>query len=314
MNALVLALALGQLPETRPVVVAPAETLTVELWGDSTARAVVLIADFLGSTYTFRHVAPLVAERGYRVVVIEPLAIGTSSRPKRADYSLTAQALRVAAVLDSCGVRLAIVAGQGTNAAVAVRLAASRPDQVARLVLLEGGGSERAAGPGFRRAMQNSAGLQFFPGLIRAAIRKGLISASGDASWVTNEVVLEYTRGAASDLSATLDAFRAVAKAKEPSAIADQVRKVSVPVHLLLGGAKHSAGPPTEEIRMLTVGLPGMTIDTVTGAGHHLAEERPDRVVEALTGTPMPDASAIPTVLLTQTRSTTEPPSLRISQ
>ena len=173
---------------------------------------------------------------------------------------------------------------QGTNAAVAVRLAAARPDQVARLVLLEGGGSERAAGPGFRRAMQNSAGLQFFPGLIRAAIRKGLISASGDASWVTNEVVLEYTRGAASDLSATLDAFRAVAKAKEPSAIADQVRKVSVPVHLLLGGAKHSAGPPAEEIRMLSVGLPGMTIDTVTGAGHHLAEERPDRVVEALIG------------------------------
>ena len=48
MNALLLALALGQLPETRPVVVAPAETLTVELWGDSTARAVVLIADFPG--------------------------------------------------------------------------------------------------------------------------------------------------------------------------------------------------------------------------------------------------------------------------
>ncbi len=284
MNALVLALALGQLPEAQRVVVAPAETLTVESWGQPVTGTVVLIADFLGSAYTFRHVAPLVAERGYRVVVIEPLAIGTSSRPKRSDYSLNAQALRVAAVLDTCGVRLAIVAGQGTNAAVAVRLAAARPDQVARLVLLEGGGSERAAGPGFRRAMQNSAGLQFFPGLIRAAIRKGLISASGDASWVTNEVVLEYTRGAASDLSATLDAFRAVAKAKEPSAIADQVRLVSVPVLLLLGGAKHSAGPPADEVRMLATGFPEMTIDTVPGAGHHLAEERPDVVVGALIG------------------------------
>ena len=224
MNALVLALALGQLPEAQRVVVAPAETLTVESWGQPVTGTVVLIADFLGSAYTFRHVAPLVAERGYRVVVVEPLAIGTSSRPKRADYSLSAQALpgccRARFVWCPTGHR----GGQGTNAAVAVRLAAARPDQVARLVLLEGGGSERAAGPGFRRAMQNSAGLQFFPGLIRAAIRKGLISASGDASWVTNEVVHEYTRGAASDLSATLDAFRAVAKAKEPSAIADQVR------------------------------------------------------------------------------------------
>ena len=57
-----------------------------------------------------------------------------------------------------------------------------------------------------------------------------------------------------------------------------------VPVRLLLGGAKHSAGPPADEVRMLATGLPEMTIDTVPGAGHHLAEERPDRVVEALIG------------------------------
>ena len=296
MNTLILMLAFVQLPGSRPVAVAPAETLTVESWGDASSRTVVLIADFLGSAYTFRHVAPLVSAAGYRVLVIEPLAIGTSSRPKNADYSLSAQALRVAAVLDSCGVRLAIVAGQGTNAAVAVRLAATRPDQVARLVLLEGGGGERAAGPGFRRAMQNSAGLQFFPGLMRAAIRKGMITASGDASWVTDEVVAEYTRGAFRDLSATLDAYRAIARAKEPSAIADQVRRVRVATHLLLGGAKHAAGPPTEELRMLAAKLPTLTIDTVAGAGHHLAEERPDIVVEALIGGPVPPAPAGSTI------------------
>ena len=286
MNTLLIVLALGQVPAAHRIVVAPAETLSVESWGAPSGRAVVLIADFLGSSYTFRHVAPAVAESGYRVIVVEPLAIGTSSRPKQADYSLSGQARRVAAVLDSLGVTLAITCGQGTNAAVAVRLAAGRPDLVSRLVLLEGGGGERAAGPGFRRAMQNSAGLQFFPGLMRSAIRKGMISASGYAPWVTDELVAEYTRGAFHDLAATLDAYRAIAKAKEPSAIADQVREVRVPVHLLLGGAKHSAGPPADEIRMLIQGLPGMTIDTLPGAGHHLAEERPDRVVAALLAVP----------------------------
>jgi len=286
MNALLLVLAVAQVPESQRIVVAPAETLTVESWGGSPSRAVVLIADFLGSAYTFRHVAPVVAEAGYRVIVVEPLAIGTSSRPKHADYSLGGQAHRVAAVLDSLGITLAIVCGQGTNAAVAVRLAASRPDQVTRLVLLEGGGGDRAAGPGFRRAMQSSAGLQYFPGLMRSAIRKGMISASGDATWVTDEVVTEYTRGAFRDLSATLGAYRAIARAKEPIAIADQVRQVRVPARLLLGGAKHSAGPPDDEVRLLAAGMPAMTIDTVPGAGHHLAEERPDLVVEALIGEP----------------------------
>jgi pimeloyl-ACP methyl ester carboxylesterase len=155
---------------------------------------------------------------------------------------------------------------------------------VTRLVLLEGGGAERAAGPGFRRAMKNSPGLQFFPGLMRSAIRKGMTSASGDASWVTDEVVTEYTRGAFRDLPATLDAYRAIARAKEPDDIADRLREVGVPVQLLLGGARHSAGPPDEEVRALVSGLATLTIDTVAGAGHHLAEERPDVVVQALAG------------------------------
>ena len=283
MNALILLLALGTAPDQRRLVVAPAETLTVELWGAASAPVVVLIADFLGSAYTFRHVARALAEEGYRIVVVEPLAVGTSSRPKKADYSLSAQAVRVAAVLDSCGVQLAIVGAQGTNGAIAVRVAAARPDLVTRLVLLEGGGAERAAGPGFRRAMENSAGLQLFGnGLVRGLIRKGLISASGDPSWVTDEVVEEYTRGGASNLGATLDAYRAIARAKEPDDIADRVAEVSVPVHLLLGGAKHSAAPKPDEIRMLSAGLGALTVDTVPGAGHHLAEERPDRVIEAL--------------------------------
>lgn len=292
MNALLVVLMLGQEPELRGVVVAPRETLTVETRGDRSAPAIVLIADFLGAAYTFRHVAPVLEQSGYRVLVIEPLAIGTSSRPQEADYSLSAQALRVAAVLDSHGVQLAVVGGQGTNAAVAIRLAAARPSQVARLVLLEGGGANRAAGPGFRRAMRNSAGLQLFPGLMRTAIRKGMVSASGDASWVTDDVVTEYTRGAFHDLAATLDAYRAIARAREPSDIGDQLPGLRVPVTLLLGGARHSAGPPESEVRMLIAGLSALTVDTVVGAGHHLAEERPDRVIQALTGASPEHATA----------------------
>ena len=287
MNTLMLLLAFGTAPEQRRIVVAPAETLTVELWGAPSAPAVVLIADFLGSAYTFRHVSLALAAAGYHVVVIEPLAVGTSSRPRKSDYSLSSQARRVAAVLDSCAIASAIRGAQGTNGAVAVRLAAARPDLVKRLVLLEGGGASRPAGPGFRRAMENSAGLQLFGyGLVRAAIRKGMISASGDPSWVTDAVVEEYTRGGASDLGATIDAYRAIARAREPDDIADLLAQVRVPVALLLGGAKHSAGPPKDEVLMMMAALAELTIDTVPGAGHHLAEERPERVIEALMGRP----------------------------
>jgi pimeloyl-ACP methyl ester carboxylesterase len=282
------------LRSARRITVAPAETLTVELWGVSSGPVVVLIADFLGSAFTFRHVALALADAGYHVIVVEPLAVGTSSRPRKADYSLSAQALRVAAVLDSCGVTSAIVGAQGTNSAIAARLAAAWGDRVLRLVLLEGGGADRAAGPGFRRAIQNLPGLQLLGlGVMRRTIRKAMISASSDASWVTDEVVAEYTRGAAVDLDATFDAYRAIARAKEPDDIADRLDEIRVPVRLLLGGAKHGAAPPRNEVQLLAARLTALTIEAVPGAGHHLAEERPDRVIEALIGGPPLNASVV---------------------
>ena len=49
---------------------------------------------------------------------------------------------------------------------------------------------------------------------------------------------------------------------------------------------------PSEEVRSLVAGLTALTIDTVAGAGHRLAEERPDKVVEALTDAQAEHATA----------------------
>src|SRR5262245_45182129 len=74
---------------TLRVPLVPAETLHVQVSGEGTPA--VLIPGLFGSGYTFRKVVPLLNERGYRTIVIEPLGVGASSRPARADYSLTAQ-------------------------------------------------------------------------------------------------------------------------------------------------------------------------------------------------------------------------------
>src|SRR2546425_12343057 len=68
-------------------------------------QPVVLIPGLFGSEFGFRTLVPLLNAAGYRTIVIEPLGIGSSARPARADYSLTAQADRIAGVLDSPSVR-----------------------------------------------------------------------------------------------------------------------------------------------------------------------------------------------------------------
>src|SRR3990172_5722680 len=91
------------------ITVAPAETLAVTTVGHG--PAVVMIPGMFGSAYGFRQLVPQLVEAGFRAIVVEPLAFGTSGRPRRADYSLHAPARRIAPALGSLRVRGAVLVG-----------------------------------------------------------------------------------------------------------------------------------------------------------------------------------------------------------
>jgi pimeloyl-ACP methyl ester carboxylesterase len=282
MLALLLALAADTTTRPITVAVAPAETLAVQESG--AGDPVVLIPGLLGSAYEYRRVVPLLAQAGYRAIVIEPLGVGQSGRPRNADYSLTAQASRIAAVLDSLAAPDAIVVAHAVASSIALRLALLRPDLVQAIVSLEGGAAESATTPGFRRAMKLAPVLKMLGvDAIRGMIHKELIDASGDPSWVTGDVVLAYTEGAARDVGATLDAYKAMGRSTEPAPLAEQLSRVRCPVVLLLGAARHASGPPPREVELLERRLPAFTADTLADVGHFPQEEAPSRVAAAVT-------------------------------
>ena len=279
-----------------PLAVSPAESLQVTEAGAVAAAPVVLIPGLFGSAFAYRKVIPLLTAAGYRTFVIEPLGVGSSGRPEHADYCLTAQADRIAAALDHLGVQGAVVIAHQTSASIAYRLAYRRPDLVRGIISLEGGPAEAAATPGFRRAMQLAPWIKLFGGmgLIRKKIRKNLIEASGDASWVSDEVVDGYTAGAARDLDGTLKAYVGMARARERERLQPHLAQIACPVLLLLGGAPHKGGPPPAEVTLLAQSLPAFTADTVPGAGSFLQEEQPGAVVAAVRRVAPPLASAAP--------------------
>lgn len=264
------------------VPVAKAESLWVTDAGEG--RPVVLIPGIFGSAYGYRRVLPLLAERGYRAIVIEPLGIGHSARPERADYSLEAQSRRMESVLQQVGVTGAILVAHSTNASIAFRLAYRRPDLVSGVVSLEGGPAERATTRGFRRAMAFVPWIKWFGGakLVRKQIRKGLVNASGDTTWVTDGVVDGYTAAAQADLDGTLKAFLAMAGSREREKLAPHLDQIRCPVRLLLGGAPHGAGPDPSEVALLRSRVSGLAVDTVPRAGHYIHEERPEAVLQAV--------------------------------
>ncbi len=259
-----------------------AESLSVE----STGRGdpVVLIPGLFGSAFGFRKLVPLLTQAGYRTIVIEPLGIGSSTRPEKANYSLTAQADRIAAVLDSLHVRDALLIAHSLGGSEAFRLAYRRPDLVRGLVSIEGGPTEEAITPAFRRALRFAPWIKLFGGikLIRRKIRGMLLDSSGDSTWVTDDIVFGYTAGASRNLDGTLKAYLAMAKAREPDKLAPHLPEIRCPVRLVVGGARHDGDVRADEVPLLGRLLRSFALDSVPGAGHFIQEEQPAAVAAAL--------------------------------
>lgn len=264
------------------IVVARGESLSVSSVGRGTP--VVLVPGLVGSAFGFRKVIPLLPPEQYRVIVIEPLGVGRSSRPKRASYSLTAQADRLAAALDTMGITNAIVVAHSLGTSIALRLAYRHPELVEALLSLEGGAAETAATPGFRRALLFAPLIKWVGGInrVRQEMRKGLVAASGDASWVTDEVLDGYTAGMAADLDGSLLALLQMGSAREPERLDRHLGDIEAPVWLLRGTAPHPDGVSDADVERLAKTLHSFRVDSVVAAGHHLHEERPDAVAQAV--------------------------------
>lgn len=271
----------------RAVSVAPRESLQVTIVGPNDGPAVVIIPGLISPAYAFRHVLPPLAEAGVRAVVIEPLGVGNSSHPGGdTDYSHTAQAARIAAVMDTLGIEHAVVMGHAVGTAMALRLATARPELVSRLLLVEGGALEHAAVPGVKSALKFAFLVRLFGGRgrVRKEVRKGLIASSVDSSWVTDSLIERYTEGPAGNMGAVLRALKRMDQSVEPDSLIPRLPEVQAPVRMLVGGGPRLGGgtsPGPGRMRQLGH-LRQFSVDTIMGAGVHLFEEQPAAVVAAL--------------------------------
>lgn len=268
-------------PQTTMVPVAAGESLAVTVEG--AGDPIVLIPGLLGSGYAYRTLTPLLNQEGYQTFVIEPLGVGSSSRPRDADYSLYAQTARLAATLDSLQVGPVYLLGHAVGSAIALRLAYQRPGLVLGVISLEGGAAETAATPGFQRAMKLAPLIKLLGvGFLRGKIRGQFLSASGETSWVSDSVVAGYTAHAARDFGAAIDGYRAMARSQEPEPLTPHLGEIRCPVYLLLGGVPHEGGPNSAEVALLAEQIPAFAADTIPHVGHFLHEEAPATVVEAV--------------------------------
>lgn len=107
----------------------------VERFGHG-GTAVILIHGFGTSSFLWRNVAPAITEAGHTAYAVDLFGHGESDRPADSDFGISAQAEYLDAAMTALRVARGIVVGIDIGGDVALRLAATRPERVEKLVLV----------------------------------------------------------------------------------------------------------------------------------------------------------------------------------
>ena len=131
----------------------------------------VLIHGFGTCSFLWRHVAPLLAITQHTAYAVDLLGYGESDRPFDAEFGLAAQADYLERALTALRVARAALVGVDIGAAIALRLAAVRPERVARLVLVNPVAFDEVPANDIRALQRNTArfALRVSRGLFGAA-------------------------------------------------------------------------------------------------------------------------------------------------
>jgi pimeloyl-ACP methyl ester carboxylesterase len=107
----------------------------VERYGHG-GTAVILLHGFGTCTFLWRGVAPAISAAGHTAYAIDLFGYGESDRPYDANFGIAAQADYLDAAMTALRVPKAIIVGVDIGGDIALTLAATRPDRVEKLVLI----------------------------------------------------------------------------------------------------------------------------------------------------------------------------------
>jgi pimeloyl-ACP methyl ester carboxylesterase len=238
----------------------------------------VLIHGLGGSICNFRYNIPVLSQH-LRVVAPDLKGFGYSERPAAGDYSPTAQARLVAELMDRLGIPRAAVLGHSMGGAIALRLAATWPEKVDRLILVASAPPDRmvprfVASPPLPSFLRLGTALVLHqPRLREIVLRQGFY----DPAFLSPEMVEEFRhiariRGSTSCIVSILrDAAR-----EQPL----DLSRVSQPVLLLWG--RHDRWPSLRVARWLADQIPDARLQVIERARHMVLEEQAEEANEAI--------------------------------
>ena len=238
---------------------------------------VVLLSGLLGGTARLEPLAEQLITSGFRVVAVDPYRLAADAQ----DVSFDGLARTVAVALHREGVRSAIVVAHAHASGIALRLSANFPELATNLLLLDAGVIASTRSAGVSRAMRLASFISRLPGgpsFIRSRLASGIRENSGDARWLSDAIVREYSDPMIEELPAVARMAARLAEAEEPETLDQMLSRVRTDVIALIGGAPHGFAPGADELLLLQR-IPGARVRHVHGVGHFVHEEAAQTIV-----------------------------------
>ena len=223
----------------------------------------------------YRFVTPGLRDAGYRVVTMDIRGMGNSTS-RWSDYSESAIASDVVALVEQLQVKQVVIIGNSISAGAAVCASADHPDVVSGLVLV---------GPFVRQVP--------IPWWKVLAFRLAIAGPWGLGTWVNYQAQKLYPKSKPADLdeynkalrnnlqeSGRMDAFRRMATTDHRSSDA-RLDKVKTPVLVIMGGADPDFPNPEAEGKQIAQKLGGQ-LDLLPGLGHYPQAEEPDAFLNSM--------------------------------
>lgn len=239
---------------------------------------VILLHGFGASTYSWRQVMPALAAAAFRVIAIDLNGFGYTQRPRSFEsYTREGQAALVLRVMDALGIRSAHLMGHSYGGGLSLFLAATRPERVGSLVLVDSSAPTYAND---RRSLAASvkplAGLFLRSYVLRPRnVRRALLRSIHDDSLVTPELVREYYERLR--IEGVVEAFHGLTAPAPTKSEPVKLEEIRVPALVVWGAEDRLISAAAG--RRAAERMPDAEFVALEGVGHMPMEEKPDELV-----------------------------------
>jgi pimeloyl-ACP methyl ester carboxylesterase len=254
----------------------------VERYGHGGAP-VVLIHGFGTCSFLWRNVAPALAITQHTAYAVDLLGYGESDRPFDADFGLASQADYLERALTALRVARAALVGVDIGAAIALRLAALRPERVARLVLINPVAFDEVPAEDIRGLQRNTArfALRVSRGLFGASplLTPVLMGSVADAAHMPPALVGRYLAPFVGQEGVTH--LLALARSVRDTDLDDlDLTQVRADTMIIRGEKDSWVGPGVSQ--RLSTEIPDCRVVTLPGVGRLVPEEAPDELSDII--------------------------------